>query len=367
TASARRVVVTVQSCCRFESDGRALRPRRGLAAARSRHGGVRLLGRRRHGPRQGGSAAAKDHRHLLHPGGGRGRRGGAGAGAQAPRAAPGRGPVPRRQGLRGRRHPRHGAGSHPARGLRRAGLAVPRGGRRAVGQVPIRRNGRHARRGRHARGGHGRHGVPAPEGRGGRRRATAARRGRPRGGLRRRAPRPRARCRRRRRRPRTPPRRLSGAGAGRGGALADHRHVPGRLGFPQHGAPARPGVDVPPALRGHRPRRVHRPGQISPQVNGGDGSLLLPDDPDRRGHRHRDIVGVRRDEPDGAGRAGPVRGRGRGDPGVHGARRHPPRGLHERPGAGQRAPAGRAERLAAAGSWLDVHARHLGMSDQNVS
>ncbi|CAD6333540.1 unnamed protein product [Miscanthus lutarioriparius] len=40
-------------------------------------------------------------------------------------------------------------------------------------------------------------------------------------------------------------------------------------------------------------------GQVSPQVNGSDGTLLLADDPDRHRHRHRDIVRVRRDEPDG--------------------------------------------------------------------
>lgn len=57
-------------------------------------------------------------------------------------------------------------------------------------------------------------------------------------------------------------------------------------------------------------------GQVSPEVNGSDGSLLLADDPDRRRHRHRDIVRVRRDEPDGVDRAGLARGRRRGHPGV---------------------------------------------------
>uniref|UniRef100_A0A452ZC85 Uncharacterized protein n=1 Tax=Aegilops tauschii subsp. strangulata TaxID=200361 RepID=A0A452ZC85_AEGTS len=101
--------------------------------------------------------------------------------------------------------------------------------------------------------------------------------------------------------------------------------------------------------------------QVPAQVRGGDGSALLADDPGGDRRRHRDILGVRREQPDGAGGAGAAGGGRGGDPGVHGAGGHPGRGLQQAQGAEQGAAAARAQRLAAARGRPHVPARSLGL------
>jgi hypothetical protein len=106
--------------------------------------------------------------------------------------------------------------------------------------------------------------------------------------------------------------------------------------------------------------RTHA-GQVQAAVDRDDGALLLPDD--AGGHRggRRDLIGVRRGQPHGAGRGGRAQLSGGGDPGVHGAGGSARRGLHEPQGAEPGQAAARHQRLHARRRRPHVHAGQVGL------
>jgi hypothetical protein len=116
--------------------------------------------------------------------------------------------------------------------------------------------------------------------------------------------------------------------------------------------------------------RTHA-GQVQAAVDRDDGALLLPDD--AGGHRggRRDLVGVRRGQPHGAGRGGRAQLGGGGDPGVHGAGGPARRGLQEPHGAEPGKVAARHQRLHALRRRPHGHAGQVDLvtshNDENES
>lgn len=102
-------------------------------------------------------------------------------------------------------------------------------------------------------------------------------------------------------------------------------------------------------------------GEVQGEVDRDDGPLLLPDDAggDRRRRGH--LVGVQREQPDGAGGGGHPQLRRGGDPHLHGPRRPPRRGLHEPQGAEQRQAPARHQPRHARRRRPHVHARQMGL------
>jgi len=54
-----------------------------------------------------------------------------------------------------------------------------------------------------------------------------------------------------------------GLGAWDCGALGDHRHLPRRIGGTEHHQTPGGRLELPPNVRGHGPRRLHRSGTLS--------------------------------------------------------------------------------------------------------
>lgn len=107
-------------------------------------------------------------------------------------------------------------------------------------------------------------------------------------------------------------------------------------------------------------------GEVQAPVDRDDGPLLLPDDAGGHPGRHRHLLGVQREQPDGAHRGGrPQLGRG-GDPDLHGSRRPSRRGLHEPQGAEPGEAPARHQRVHARRRRPHVHARQVGLVSSQV-
>ena len=129
---------------------------------------------------------------------------------------------------------------------------------------------------------------------------------------------------------------IAGPGDGHHRALGGDRSGHGRVAERVHDPAAGGGDVLPPALRGHGPRRLHPAGGVRRQDEGRAGLLLLHHDAvrDRAGAgAHQGLQG---EQPHGAHRRRATqRGLGGAAP-LHGARGAPRRRLHGAQAAGKR-------------------------------